>query len=208
MAAIQLAAILGAAISVSLSGCVLKPKPKMANATPVAPRPVPPPAPAAPPPAPLSIRQTHAELPAPQPISQEALATTEPPGEPPPPPPVTPRPARRTPTVAAQPKPEPAPPTAPVAAPAEPERAPIQEIVPPEELDRLRANADARKREINQRLSQLPRHGLSAQVNEVVETIRSFVKLSDEAERAGDMRRASELADRGAVLAQGLPGAK
>ncbi|HEY2014229.1 MAG TPA: hypothetical protein VGH38_12055 [Bryobacteraceae bacterium] len=208
MAAIITASVL-LAMAISLSGCVLQGKPKTAAATPPAPKPVTAPAPAPAPPAPLSIPQTHAELPAPQPVSSEALATTEPAGEPVAPPPSAPKSPRkgsRAPAAQA-PKPEVTPPpvTPAVAPPAEPERGPIQEIVPAEELKRLQQGADAKKREIRQRLSRLPRHRQSADEKALVDSIQSFVNLSDDAERIGDMRKAYELADRGLVLAQGLP---
>ncbi len=207
----HLAAIVAAAMAVILAGCVLKGKPPAAAAVPPAPKPVaaPAPAPAAPPP-PLSIPQTRAELPAPQPVSTEALATTEPPGEPPAPPPAPPKKGQRS----SSPRPKPAEAAAPAnppavaTPPAEPERAPIQEIIPAEDLNRLRASANARKEEIRQRLERLPRRGLTKEQRDVVDTIRSFVRLSDEAERSGDMRKANELAERGAVLAQGLPGGR
>ena len=203
----HVAAILAAAMAISLAGCILKGKPAAVTATPVVPKPAATPAPLTPP-APLSIPQTHPDLPSPQPLSQEALATTEPPGEPPAPPPPPPRVSKKGNPSPSRPKPEAPPPVPPVVAPAEHDpRPPIQEIVPAEDLNRLQASAIAHKREIHQRLDQLPRI-LTTEQKEAVDTIRSFVRLSDEAERGGDMRKANELAERGLVLAQGLPGAK
>jgi len=96
-----------------------------------------------------------------------------------------------------------------VAAPAEPDARPrIQEIVPAEDLNRLKASADAHLQDIRQRLERLPRRGLTNEQKANVETIKSFLRLSEEAERGGDMRKANELAERGLVLAQGLPGAR
>jgi hypothetical protein len=202
----------------SLSGCVLRGTQPLVNATPVVPPAV---SPAPPPPAPagpLSISQPHPELPTPQPISPEALATTEPPGQPPQPPPVTPRPSRRASNPPpAQPRVETAPATAPPPAAvtpstplvAEPEaRPPIQEIVSPDESNRLKAQAHDLKQQIQHRLDQAQRRRLTKEQRESLDSITSFVKLSDEAERAGDMRKAFDLAERGAVLAQGLPGAR
>lgn len=207
-------AIITAAMAIVLAGCVLKGKPPAAAAAvPPAPKPVttPAPAPAAPPP-PLSIPQTHAELPAAQPLTAEALATTEPPGEPPAPPPAPPKKGRSQPATP-RPKPEAAapanPPVAATPPAVEPEPRPrIQEIIPAEDLNRLRASANLHKEQIKQRLDHLPKRGLTKEQRDMVETIRSFVRLSDEAERNGDMRKANELAERGAVLAQGLPGAR
>jgi hypothetical protein len=203
------AAILAAAMAISLTGCVLRGKPKTTSAVPVAPKPVEAAAPPSAPPAPLSIPQAHPELPAPQPISAEALATTEIPGEPPAPPPPPPRVSKKGNPPPARPKPEATPPSPPVAAPPEPDpRPPIQEIVPAEDSNRLKDSADTHKREISRLLAQIPRRGLSTEQRNVVKTILSFVTLSDEAERGGDMRKANELAERGLVLAQGLPGAR
>ena len=206
-----LAPVIAIAFAIALAGCVLKGKPATTAAIPVTPKPAAVPAPPPAPPAPLSIPQTHADLPSPQPISSEALATTEAPGEPPPAPPPPPRSTKKgsSGTPAPRPKPAeaapaPAPPPAPVVAEPNP---PIQEIVPAEDANRLKASADAHKAEIQQRLDHVPRR-LSNEQKTAIETIRSFVRLSNDAERAGDMRKANELAERGLVLAQGLPSAR
>jgi len=168
--------ILAAAASLLLAGCVLKGKTEAnVSSTPAPPKPTP-----APPP-PLSIPQTQAELPAPQPISPEALATTPPEG------PVeiqpAPRPPRRG-AVLGPPKPE-TPPTLtvpdqpPTPAPApETARPPIHEILPPAELQRLKDSADARKREVRKVLDQMGSRRLNSQ-RETVSRIRSFLQLSD-----------------------------
>lgn len=210
-----LEAILAVGMAIAMSGCVLKGNPSKASVAPPVPKPVAAaPAAPAPPPAPLSLPQTRIELPAPQPISTDAQLSTEVPGEPPPPPPSPPKKksANPRPKVTDTTPPPAAPPVAaPVAAPAaaEPElRAPIQEIIPAEELNRLRTNANARKEEIRQRLEPLRRRNLTKHQRDLVDNINSFVRLSDEAERSGDMRKANEFAERGAVLAQGLPGGR
>jgi len=210
-----LAAFLAAAIAISLAGCVLKGKPAAVNTVPVIPRPAEVPAPPAAPPAALSTPQIHPDLPAPQPVSAEALATTELPGEPPAPPPLPPRVSKKGNTAPPRPKPEAAPAAQPAVppvaapAPAEPDTRPtIQEIVSPEDSNRLKASADQHKAEIHKMLDQLPRRGLTREQRSVVNDIQSFVRLSDEAERDGDMRKANELAERGLVLAQGLPGGR
>jgi hypothetical protein len=194
-------AILIGVMAISLGGCTVR-KQQVAKAAPPAPKPVAPPKPA-PPPEPLSIPQTTAELPAPQPITPEALATTLPPGEPPPPLPapikpparVTPRPG------AAPPRPEPAPPAA--VTPTEPERQPISEVIPPNELNRMREEAEARRREVAQLIRRIPKGRLRQQQNSV-DRITVFLKQADDAEQRGDMRQASELAGRALVLAREL----
>ncbi len=185
---------------VILNGCLLRGKPKVAAAPP------PPTSAGAPVPGPISIPQTQVQLPPPQPVSSEALETAPPPQEtttPAPSPP--PRPARRTP--APQPKTE-APAAPPPAAPVEPPRAPINEIVPQVEQERLQASAQANKREIQHIVAQARMRSLTKQDRTLVNLILSFVKLSDDAERRGDMRQADELAARGLVLAKELPGGK
>lgn len=211
----HLEAILAVGMAVAMCGCVLKGNPSTASVAPPAPKPVAA-APAAPPPPPppLSTPQTRIELPAPQPLSADAQQSTEPSGEPPAPPPSPPKKKNATPRprpADATPAPATPPATPPAAAPAaaEPEpRAPIQEIIPADELNRLRANANAKKEEIRQRLEPLRRRSLTKTQKELVDTITSFLRLSEEAERSGDMRKANEFAERGAVLAQGLPGGR
>jgi len=206
-------AILTTAIAISLAGCVLRGKPAAVSTLPVTPRPAEVAAPPPAPPAALSSPQTHPELPAPQPLSAEALATTELPGEPPPPLPPPPRVSKKGNASPPRPRPEAAPatppPATPAATPAELDpRPPIQEIVSPEDSSRLKASADTHKSEIRRLFGQLPWRELTKEQRDVVDTIRSFVRLSDEAEQGGDMRKANELAERGLVLAQGLPGAR
>jgi hypothetical protein len=194
-------AILTVALALSMAGCVLSGKPKTVAAAPPQPQPAAQPKPA-PPPEPLSIAQTQVQLPPPQPVNLEALAVPAPPE--PVETPAAPKPARRT--VAGSPptKPEV---VAPVAAPpAEPERAPIQEIVPPDERKRYQESADASKREIRQLLQQAKGRRLTADRNKVVKQIQSFVEKSDDAEKRGDMRQADALAERGLVLAKELAG--
>jgi hypothetical protein len=106
-------------------------------------------------------------------------------------------PARvETPSVQAQTPPAPVP-------EAEPRPA-VQEIVSPVELKRLQDSADARKQEIRKVLEQAQPKGLSREQREIVTRIQSFVQLSDEAEKRGDMRQADALAERGQLLAREL----
>jgi len=67
----------------------------------------------------------------------------------------------------------------PTLAPApETARPPIQEILPPAELQRLKDSADARKREVRKVLDQMGSRRLNSQ-RETVSRIRSFLQLSD-----------------------------
>jgi len=201
---------LTAALVLELSGCVVgsKPAEKTAAAAPAAPRPTPPPAPA-PPPQPLSIPQTQAHLPAPQPINPDALATIQRPPQPPEAPPET-RPVRRpTGPVAGPPKPgeQPTPQPPAVAAtpvPAEPERPTVQEIVPAGEAKRLQDTAIARKQEVRKMLEQIQARTLTTEQRNQVSRIQSFLQLSDDAEKAKNMRQADDLAERAQVLAREL----
>lgn len=189
-------------IALSLSGCVLH-KPQAAKAAPPPPKPVALPAPA-PPPEPLSIPQTNVDLPPPQPVSPEALATTQPAGEPPPAPgPVRtpPRPAPRPGGTPARTEPPATPPVAPPA--AEPAHPPISEVTPAAELKRLQEEAGARRQEVTQLIRHIPRSRLREQKN-TVDRINVFLKQAEDAERRGDMRQASELAGRALVLAREL----
>jgi hypothetical protein len=190
----------------SLSACVVGKKPQTVSAAPMAPKPVSPPTPE-PPPGPLSMPQTVQELPPAQPLSNEAIASTESPEETPTiPVPRNTKPARsgqnriaasRT----AEPVGPPTPAVPPVQPPAESEPRPqIQEIVPAAELKRLQGEADKTKQEIRQRLQQIGRRHLSPKDQETKNGALSYLRESDEAEKLGDMRKAFELASRGLLL--------
>jgi hypothetical protein len=92
------------------------------------------------------------------------------------------------------PRPAPAPETA---------RPPIQEILPPAELQRLKNSADARKREVRKVLDQMGSRRLNNQ-RETGSRIRSFLQLSDNAEAKNEMRNADELAERAQTLVRDL----
>lgn len=187
-----------------LSGCVLRSKPQTVRAAPPAPQPAAVETAAAKPEPTLSIPQTQVELPPPQPLNPEALEVS-PPVEPTvnapatmrrpagPPPITVPKPVE----AAAQP-----------AAPPEAERAPVREIVPAEDLKRLQESADARKREVRQMLAQTRARRVNGREQGVIDTVESFLKLSDQAETRGDMRQASALAERAWVLAKDLRGGR
>lgn len=197
-------ASLTAVFAVLLAGCTLGSPKKVAVATPVAPKPVVDPTPA-PPPGPLSIPQTQVELPKPQPLDPAALpdespVLTEPP--------VPPSPVVRNPRRVDSPKPAPQaePATPPAATPAE-QRPAFQEIVPAAELKRLQDRAIGRRNEANDILKQLSRRQQTTQKN-AVDTIRSFLTLSLQAEKQNDMRQADALAERAQILAKELQSGK
>jgi hypothetical protein len=203
-------AILAACLALSLTGCVLRGKQPVAKAT-MPPKPVEAPPPA-PPPKPLSTPQTDVELPAYQPLTPEAIASTFPPEEPPPAPPApkppsrsrqqntTPRPVEVTP----QGPPTPAAPATTTTTTTETERPRIQDALSPEELKRLQDEAEGTKREIKQRIDAIQVHRLNRQQNVLVKRIRTFVDQSDDAQHRGDMRQAAELAKLALVLAKEL----
>lgn len=193
------------ALSVCLPSCVLK-KPQTVNAAP------PPPAPAvaapAPPPQPLSIPQTEVHLPPPQPVSPEAAATAQPPEESTGNPQLSNRPGRPRPstgTTSTRSPETPAPVVGPVGPAAPPPEHPlIQEVTPAAEQKRLQDEAAARKREVRQLIDPIDRRRLGRQQRGLFDRIQSFLKQSDDAERRGEMRQASELAQRALVLAREL----
>ncbi len=196
--------LLAALACVLLAGCLLRRTPAKSVAPPAAPAPLARPAPAPPPPA-LSIPQTHVELPKPQPVDPEALETE------PPPPPEAPPAAATTPPRSRRANPavsQPAPTPPAVAGPPPDTRETFQEIVPPAELKRLQEDAQARRREANQILEQFGRRQLSRAQQNVAATVRSFLALSDEAEKRNDLRQADSLAERAQILAKELQSGK
>ena len=194
--------ILVAAAPLLLAGCVLRGKAQAkVSSTPAPPKPAAVPASAPAPPPPLSIPQTQAELPAPQPITPEALATIKPPEGPVE---IQPAPRTRSRPPLGPPKPETSPALTvqdqPPAPAPETARPPIQEILPPAESKRLQDSADARKRTVRKVLDQMGSRRLNSSQKEKVSRIRSFLQLSDDAEGKNDMRTADALAERAQVL--------
>jgi hypothetical protein len=195
-------ALLIATLAIGMTGCVLR-KPKTANAAPVVPAPAPAPTPA-PPPEPVSVPQTTVYLPPAQPLTPEAIATTQPSGETAPPtltpprmpPPRTPRPQRNVepPQVAT-----PAPATPPS---VEPGRAPFTEVLPAAEQKRLQDEAAQRIQEARGLIAGLPR--ARRQRDTTVKRVEAFLQQAEDAGRRGDLRQASELAGRALVLAKEL----
>jgi len=194
--------LLVAVLTIPLAGCVLGGKPKTVAAAPAAPKPIVPPTP----PEPLSIPQTQVELPAPQTLDPGALTTT--PQEEPPPqaqtkpatpttrPPHPPAPQPRA-TDTQPPVPEPA-----TEQPTEPARAPIHEIMPDAEKNRLRDEAHGHQEETRKLLREAKPK--TANQKRAKDEINLFLKQSQEAETAGDMRMADQLAERAHILAKEL----
>jgi hypothetical protein len=90
---------------------------------------------------------------------------------------------------------------------AEPREA-VQEIVSAADLKRLQEQAQARRGEANQILARVTGRSLSPKQQGVVASIRSFLALSDQAERYNDMRQADSLAERAQILAKELQSGK
>ena len=198
--------LLVVAITIPLAGCVLGGRPKAVAAAPALPKP------AAPvqPPEPLSIPQTQVELPAPQTFNPDALNTT--PQEEPPPqaqtkpaapankPPRPPAPSSNKPAET-QPAPEPA-----AEQPAETARPAIHEIMPDAERNRLRDEAHAHKEDTLKLLREAKPK--TANQKRAKDEINQFLKQSQDAENAGDMRMADQLAERAHILAKELESGK
>ena len=185
-------------LAIALAGCAARAKTPAAN--PAVAKTAAPTTPAAP--APLSIPQTTVELPKAQPIDPAALEVeTAPPVSAgtvnvprnPAPPQKKSVPARTD----AAPQP-------PVAASLEPPRQPVQEIVSAADLKRLQDSAQNRKREVARILSAINPKRLSPAQKNVLNSIHSFVKLSDDSERRNEMRQADALAERAQILARDL----
>jgi hypothetical protein len=190
-----------------MAGCVLSGKPKTA-ATPPPPKT----ATAATTPAePLSIPQTNVDLPRPQRIEAGALDTAPTPTPAPqaqtkPPvtkPPVIPRPATTQAKPAEAPPPDP-PPTE--AAPEAPHPEKIHEILSADEQNKLRDSAHSNQAEAKKLLAAVKPH--TADQQRTWAEVDQFVKQSVQAEATGDMRMASQLAERANVLAKDLQSGK
>jgi outer membrane biosynthesis protein TonB len=196
------AAVIAAALALALTGCASHAKPMAASQ-----------------PAPLSIPQTHVTLPPPQPLDPDALApetdvkAPETPTVPPVPAepaesaaPAPTTPPRRPPrAVAAQPVP---PPVAEQPTPPPVERPPIQAVVPAQEQKRLKALAQARKKEAKATLARMSSRHLSADDQDLVKRIQFFLDESNKAEDRGDMSQADVFAQRAQDLARGWQGGR
>ena len=106
------------------------------------------------------------------------------------------------------PKPETPPvqtvPDQPEASAPENARPPFQRIFPPAELKHLQDSADARKRDVRKVLDQIGSRELNSGQKEKVSRIRSFLQLSEQAERKNDMWTADALAEGAQVLVREL----
>ena len=200
----RMEAILAAAMALALTGCALRGKQQAAKAVPPPPKPVVVAAPPAPPPK-LSIPQTDAQLPPPQPVNLEGLAQVTP-AEELPAPAQPPRQPRRT--SSSPPRAEPAPAPAVPAQPAETDRPPIKEILSPADLDRFQKETAEYKKETQTLLQQALGRRLNSTQQGLVNRINTFVKDSDSAAEHNDWRLAHELANRAVALARELTGGK
>ena len=190
---------LGLILVALLTGCSLFPQ----KQTPVTP---PPPVAVKPPPPepPLSIPQTTAQLPSPQPVNPDAIP---PPPAPEPAPEKEPAPATRPPRRPA-PKADapsetdqpPAPTPSAETAPAE--SAPFQAILSPQEKARLKNSIEGRHREIEDRLKNVKNP--SEHDKTLIERINSFVNLSLQAAQREDFTQADALLERATILAKEL----
>jgi hypothetical protein len=155
---------------------------------------------------PLSTPQTEAQLPAPQPISPEALATVQQPVEVEPvelpPPPKLPRrtsPPNPPRVDAGQAEvPQVAPPT------VEEPRGRIQPMVPAEEARRIMDEIQKRKSEITTLVNRAKGRRLSENEQDALERIPSLVAQTDEAVGRGDIRQADKLSELALTLARTL----
>jgi hypothetical protein len=75
-------------------------------------------------------------------------------------------------------------------------------------VKRLQEQAQSRRREVNRILDQLGRRALTGGRQNVAATIRSFLALSENAEKHNDMRQADALAERAQILAKELQSGK
>jgi hypothetical protein len=192
--------VLVAIMTIPLAGCFLSGKPKTVAAAPAPPQTAAP----TPPPEPLSIPQTRVDLPAPQPLNPDALATT-PPVEPASqvqakPPAPAPRPAHVA--VPAPKTPDPPPPVE----PEQPVRAPIQEVLSPDDQKQYKDKAHEYQANTHAALKGAKPHTANQKRQE--QEITNFLKQSEQAENTGDLRLAVQLAERAYILAKELQSGK
>ena len=176
--------------------------------------------PATPPPQ-LSSPQTEVQLPPAQSISAEALASIEAVHEDLPAP--EPVPMTKPPVQARRPAPAPAPPSNPpkpeqsteIPAPQPPpatapaEEAPrLQPVYSEEERRRVLGELERRKNDIENLLRGVNPNRMSADQKAVVERIRSFQAVAEEAAKRGDLRSADAISERALILAKELAGGR
>ena len=189
---------------VPLVGCTLGPRKQAVLPPPPKPVAVQPPAPDPP----LSIPQTAVTLPSPQPVNPDAIPSVQTAQAPAPgktealPAPHTSRPKAAGPP---KPGPEPEPEAPPPPTPALQEQAPIQPILSGEEQKHIQGAIEARKREIDEKLSHA-KGRLSSQDKSLVERINSFLAQCAQAGQRGDYSQADALSERALILARELQG--
>jgi CHAD domain-containing protein len=93
-------------------------------------------------------------------------------------------------------------------APPPVERPPIQAVVPAQEQKKLKALAQARKKEVRATLAKMSSRRLSADDQDLVKRIEFFLAQSVEAEGRGDMSQADVFAQRAQDLARGWQGGR
>jgi hypothetical protein len=164
-----------------------------------------PPAPAPP----ISTPQTEIQLPPAQPVSNEALATIQPPPEPKAPEPAEPEPTTKPPT-RRPPAPRPAEATAPAATaetqptpPAE-ERPRLQPVYTEEERRRILGEIERRRGEIDGILRGINQSRVPSNQRGVIDSIHSFLSSCDDSAKRGDLRSAEALSERALLLAREL----
>jgi hypothetical protein len=206
MALVQPACLLPHKTQTAAAANVPPPQPKPASAA----------APAQPPLAGLSVPQTQVQLPPPQPLPETVAlpaAKPQPPAAAAAPVAVTAAPKTHTGSGSPAPTRQESPSTAaaspaPPAAAAEPELHPVQEVIPADERKRYQDSAATRKGEIRNLLAQVKSHHVTPEKNRQIKLIESLVQQSDEVEKAGDVRQADALAERGLLLARDLANAR
>lgn len=199
-----------ALLALLLAGCAARGDAKPAKAPVAAPKPAAVSRTPPPPPAPLSIPQTQVQLPPAQPVLPEALAVAEEPAVVELPEPPAQRPVRRVPAAAAPAVPRPETP-APVQAqgpPPAPERPRLVEAISPDDQRRLTDSLAARRREVSQNLDAATARGPNNTEKTMMNRIRSFQKLADDAQSSGDLRQADGLMERAQILSRELHGAR
>ncbi len=196
-------------VAVSLFGCSLRSN-RAAAKTPVnVPQPVPPPAPRQTASEPVSVPQTQAVLPKPQPIEAGAVVTAVPEPAPAPAAQITP-PARAPRTEPRQnasvPAPQPVPATPAPAAPPVARR--LRPVESPAERQKLLSGIAARQKQVADILTKAKNRQLSDKDKNSVDRIQAFLEQTETALKDEDLQQAEALSNRALLLCQDLSGDK